>query len=157
MKITELNTDMPMPQITFLDRSEPGALGAFFPQDKNVEIYLGSIRNSTWQFRESYDKSNGRRGCDVSYEDGKVRIYDTTAHEMIHYALYLKGVPLDRHHRQMKEKAYLLPIIGHISNHFKINTGFESKENGCHAYLAMLSLEAGIDLDEKMTAEQAEK
>ena len=137
LKITELNPDTPMPQIVFLKSSPPGVQGRCYFQDKKIEIYLGSIRNSIWAQRNAYKK--------------------IVVHEMLHYALYLKGVPTRHQHREMKEKGYLLPVIGYINDCFKINANFKAHREGYQEDLSMRSLELGIEKDTEAVAKLAKR
>ncbi|MDP3729479.1 MAG: hypothetical protein Q8R26_01850 [bacterium] len=141
VKITELNPDTPMSRIVFLQTSPPGAHGRFYLQNKKAEIYLGSIYRTIWRQRDAYDKYGFVYGKNISYKEGEALVYNTVAHEMLHYALYLKGVPSNDHHRQMKEKGYLLSVIGYINDYFKINAGFKSHRNGWQEDISMQSLD----------------
>jgi hypothetical protein len=157
VKITELNPDTPMPEIVFLKSSPPDAQGRFYFQEKRAEIYLGSIIRTIWAERTAYEKSGGTCGSNISYTEGKALVYDTVAHEMLHYALYLKGVQVRDQHRQMKEKRYLLPVIGYINDYFKINTSFKSHENGYQQDISMRSLKLGIEHDTEEIAKLAKR
>jgi len=159
VKTTELNPDTPMPQIIFLKSSPPDAKGRFYFQEKRAEIYLGSILRSIWQQKNAYahKKSGAAYGSNISYIEGRALVYNTVAHEMLHYALYLKGVPVKDQHRQMKEKGYLLLAIGYINDYFKINDGFKSNQNGYQEDITMRSLAKGIEQDTEEIAKLAKR
>ncbi|MBI3046382.1 MAG: hypothetical protein HYY86_02505 [Candidatus Harrisonbacteria bacterium] len=157
VKITEIDPNTPMPQVIFLKKTEPKALGKFFYEYNKAEIYLGSITEFIWKAQDAYQKSDGTSGYDFSHKEIEASVYNTVAHEMLHGALYLKDVPGNLHHRQMKEKGYLLPVLSYINDYFKINDGFKSHRNGYHVNLSMQSLTKAIDEDEEEKREDDKK
>lgn len=157
MKITAIDPNTPMPEILFLKKIDPEAKGRFIAKnskEKKIEVYLGSIFEDAWRNQDAYDKSYGTRGYNFSHKDVQALIYGVIAHEICHYALWLKRVPKNLHHRQMKEKNYLLPVLSYINGYFKINAGFKSDQNGYHVDIAMKCLERAIEIDEEEISKQ---
>jgi len=157
VKIAELDPNTPMPQVVFLKNSERGVNGRCYLQEKRAEIYLGSIYNTIWAQRSVHGRYGAAYGYDISYKEGEALVYDTVGHEMLHYALFLKLVPTNEHHRLMKENGYLLLVISYINDYFDINSGFKSDRNGCQEDITMRSLGLGIEKDAEKAAKLAKK
>ena len=146
VKVTGLPAETPMPKVEFLQGLDPkgeGALGrCYYGDDKRLEIYLGEGIRSIWNYQ---DGKNGP-GWNVSYGEGRALIYSTAAHEMLHYALFLRGVGNYRHHKAMQEFGYLEKLVDFISQHFQIHPDGFQKE------IVLKRLAKGISNDEKSLA-----
>jgi len=160
VKITEIEPNTPMPKIEFLKNADPEAYERFYGKDRKdrkIETYLGSIWETISEMQDAYDKSGAAYGCNINYKEREAFIYSAMAHGMLHDSLWLKRVPKNSHHRQMKEKGYFLSVSSYINDYFKINTAFKSNRNGCQVKILMKSLDIAIKNDEKEISEQKKK
>lgn len=112
------------------------ALGVYYYPRRTISIYLDNINNYHWQWKLS--PSN----LSLSSKEEEAAFYNTVAHELLHHALFLKGVPLKNHHKIMKESGYMEKMIDLISAHFNLPL------NGLQKEISLQSLERGIQLDE---------
>lgn len=156
MKVAELPRDTPKPVIEFInDKDIMGerALGRYYWSTRKAEIYLSQILEYIWNLRGQYSKYGAAYGYDISYTEGEALLYNTVAHEMLHYALHVRG-ETERQHNIMKDRQYLSKVIDVISDHFKI------PHEGWAKYLSLSFLDYGIykdDVVEKQIRDRQQK
>ena len=118
--------------------SGANALGKTFFFDNRIEIYPQKINRTVWTWDDYYKKNYNP----FSYSQNQAFFYGIVAHEMIHIALFKKGIPANNQHKEMRDKEYLGKLLEFISETLKT-----SKDGACKD-LHMKSLEKGIEIDE---------
>ncbi len=144
VEVTSLPAETPMPRVEFLpvyDPKKERALGRCYygGNDGRLEIYLKGIVSNIWKCRD-------RGGWNISYKEGEVITYAVMAHEMLHHALFLKGVTVYRQHKAMQELGYMEKMVDFISQCFQIHPDGYQKE------FTLKGLGAGVRKDEKSLA-----
>lgn len=119
-----------------LGRRPPKALGRAFPKTGRVEIYIVRIFNNLMILEDKY-------GVRWTNEEWNALAYSTFGHEMLHSALFRKGIPGKYHHEYMKELRLEKDLMAVISDHFGL------PRKGLHMELPLRWLDAAINLDEK--------
>ncbi|MBI4992233.1 MAG: hypothetical protein HZB99_03375 [Candidatus Harrisonbacteria bacterium] len=145
MKIAELPPDTPKPVIEFINGNDvmgEKAHGRYYWNGRKAEIYIGQLMEYIWNSRDRYGKYGAAYGYDISYYEAEALLYNTVAHEMLHYAIHVREETTQQH-RIMRDRQYLSKVIDVISDHFKLH------HDGLAKYLSLQFLDYGIYKDEK--------
>jgi len=124
-------------------RESNGALGRIFFKDKRIEIYTEEIEDNFSYYQRFKNK--------WFRKEEKVYPYGTILHELLHYALWIKGVPVDEQHLIMKNKNYFERGLDSISDQLG------SPRNGPHKEMHLKSLTIGIEDDKLQKRIRARK
>ncbi|MBI3046026.1 MAG: hypothetical protein HYY86_00565 [Candidatus Harrisonbacteria bacterium] len=110
------------------------ALGIYYYHCQTIWICLNNTNKYHWEW------TSGSGGLSLGLKEKEAAFYNTIAHELLHHALFLKGIKRENH-RIMKEEGYLEKVIDVISRHLDLPL------NGLQKEISMESLERGIQLD----------
>jgi hypothetical protein len=109
-KNTGVSADEKLPNIFILDNDwSYGLLGRYSSDPEAVIIYYNTclLAKKTERF---------------SQREHEVSFYNVLAHEMTHYALAKKNIPVERHHCLMLEERYTDKISDYLDQYFKNST-----------------------------------
>jgi len=114
------------------------ALGRTYCLENRIEIFPKKISKCMWAWSDYYERNYSR----ISFEERSAFNFGVIAHEMLHIALYLKGIPARNHHQEMKDKKYMENLSDFISGEL------DTPKEGAHKELHIKSLERGIESEE---------
>lgn len=129
--ITQIDPDTTF-NIRFLDWSPDGTQDTFgrYLGDGTIEIYLQANLKRVWQHRYYYWHSNDYSSTgnkfpsiyfyNINEKEAEAILYNTIAHELLHYALHVKGEATDQH-KIMRDRGYLKQAANFISDYFQLS------------------------------------